>query len=40
MLDEPVGEVVLMLEQNIWAKFKLTPAMRYRQQRRRLAVGG
>lgn len=40
ILEEPVGEIVLLLEQNILAKFKLTTAMRQREQRKRVEMGG
>lgn len=39
MLDEPVGEIVLMLEQNVLAKFKLSPAMQQREQRKLVEKG-
>lgn len=40
ILEEPVGEIVLMLEQNILSKFKLTPAMQQRERRKLVEIGG
>ena len=39
ILEEPVGEIVLMLEQNLLSKFKLTPAMQQREQRKLVDIG-
>lgn len=39
ILEAAVGEIVLMLEQNILAKFKATPEMKKREQRKLVEIG-
>lgn len=39
ILDVPVKEIVLVLEQNLLAKFKLTPAMRRLERKTHRSVG-
>lgn len=40
ILEAPVRDIVLMLEQNILAKFKLTPEMQQREERKLVELGG
>ena len=40
ILETAVREIVLLLEQNILAKFKLTPEMQQREERKLVELGG
>lgn len=40
ILEAPVEEIIMMLEQNILAKFKLTPKMKQREERKLVELGG